>query len=66
MRSEEEQAIFDLGVARGAEIYKKSVLEMLYAQLDIEGDPESECPACKITKDYINAIEGNEESVDEG
>ena len=61
MLNEEEQRIFDLGVARGAEIYKESVLKMLYAQLDTEGDPESECAACKITKNYIDAIEGNKE-----
>ena len=59
MQSEEEQAAFDLGVARGVEIYKKSVLEMLYKQLDLEGDPDSECAACKITKQYIDTIEGN-------
>lgn len=56
--SEEEQRIFDLGIARGVEIYKQSILDMLTAQLDLEGDPESECAACKITKQYIDAING--------
>lgn len=60
MQSEEERAIFDLGIARGVELYKKSVLEMLYNQLDVDGDPDSECAACKVTKQYIDAIEGNE------
>jgi hypothetical protein len=57
--NEKEQEIFDLGIARGAYLYKKSFLEMLKSQLDIEGDPNSECPECKITKQYIDAIEGN-------
>jgi hypothetical protein len=59
MKSEEEQTAFDLGVGRGVEIYKKTILEMLYSQLDLEGDPNSECAACQITKQYIDAIEGN-------
>ena len=54
-----DKEIFDLGIARGVEIHKKAILEMLTAQLDIEGDPDSECAACKITKHYIDAIEGN-------
>lgn len=62
MLSDEQQKAFDLGVTRGAEMYKKSVLEMLYAQLDTDGDPESECAACKITRNYIDAIEGNGEN----
>ena len=53
-----DKEIFDLGIARGVEIYKKAILEMLTAQLDIEGDPDSECAACKITKNYIDIISG--------
>jgi len=57
MQTEEEQRIFDLGVARGVEVYKTNILKMLYNQLDLEGDPSSECAACKITKQYIDIIE---------
>ncbi len=56
---EEQQKIFDLGIARGVEIYKKAVLEMLYEQLDLEGDPTFQCPQCAITKRYIDVLEGN-------
>jgi hypothetical protein len=53
MQSEQEQVAFNLG----AEAYKKAVLEMLYNQLDLQEDPNSECAACKITKEYIDIIE---------
>ena len=64
--NEQEQEIFDLGIARGAYLYKKSFLEMLKSQLDVEGDPNSECPACKITKQYIDAIEENKNNEEQG
>ena len=61
--NEKEQEIFDLGIARGVELYKKSVIELMKNQLDPEGDPNAECPECKITTFYINVLEGknNEE-----
>ena len=57
--NDHDQEIFDLGVARGAFLYRKFFLEMLKSQLDLEGDPDSECPECRITKQYIDAIEGS-------
>jgi hypothetical protein len=62
MQSEQEQKAFNLG----AEAYKKAVLEMLYNQLDLQEDPDSSCEACKVTKQYIGAIENKTDLNDTG
>jgi hypothetical protein len=51
------QEAYNRGLINGANLIRADFIAMLKKELDVENDPNAECPACKITTQYIQVLE---------
>lgn len=57
MAKDKIQEAYNKGMINGANLIKADFIAMLKKELDVENDPDAECPACKVTTQYIAVLE---------